>query len=237
VGSFNLPLVLEAVAQLEVEVSNIGRCSDDLVTSASVVAAPVTVLKIRGAHRRAERAIDTLRSRLLDDASDEPSREHREWTFRARAIVLALQMPELKRYEREVGTRLWPARGRFASIAELCSYILERIGEINGRWLVDRRAIDVVGCDGEAARERAYLGALTEAERGLCNIGMEPDVACLLAAGAAMSSVGFRTACRVVAALLGVSLAPAAIAATSPTGRPDVAMLTFRLSLQAEEEP
>jgi hypothetical protein len=54
------------------------------------------------------------------------------------------------------------------------------------------------------------IAAVAAAERELLLIGKHDDLASFLAVGASLTSEEFRTACRVIAALLDVALAPRA---------------------------
>ncbi|MGH7057563.1 MAG: hypothetical protein ACREFZ_06705, partial [Acetobacteraceae bacterium] len=59
-------------------------------------------------------------------------------------------------------------------------------------------------------RLRGETTAIERVERGLADLGKDPDLACFLAAGASVASERFRTACRALAAVLDVPLAPPA---------------------------
>lgn len=140
-----------------------------------------------------------VRERVLDSTS-ELSVDRRESSYRARAVVLRLQLQELRLAESEVVQHLWPAPGRFHSLDDMSSFVCDRIGRVNAGLVTARH---------EVAKDdhRALIAAVAKAEYQLVEIGRDHDLVCFLAAGAAMTSPRFRTACRVIAALLGVPLA------------------------------
>jgi len=191
-----------------------------------------TVATLHTGIDRAHRAMHALRERILD-SSLELTVERFEGAFRARAVVLQVQLQDLKRAEPEVAHRLWPA-GRFTSCVEFSSFLLDRIGRVNADWLDDRR--DASERD-EQLSHRRLIAAIAKAERALIAIGNDCDVISLLAVGASVTSTRFHTACRVIAALLAVPLAPVtsrAVRRPSLAGRLAPHAVTFTPSSEDE---
>jgi len=197
-----VPLLLEAVEQLDAELLRIHR------GTCAVAASPgehlATVTNLSRAVKRASRALRSVRENVLDSAA-ELTIDRFESAFRARTIVLQLQLQTLKQLEPQVAHRLWPASGRFQSVDDVREFLLDRIGRLNAHWAEDRRAH---ARDDERPGYRVLVAAVAKAERALTAIGEDSDVISFLAVGASLTCEDFRTACRVIAALLDVQLAP-----------------------------
>jgi len=202
VAASDLPLVLEAVGHLDHELSNLSR-SVSMLGGAASDGHVSTVATLHTGVDRAHRAMYALRDRILD-SSLELSMERFEGAFRARSAVLQVQLQLLKRAESEVTHRLWPS-GRFTSFVEFSAFLLDRLGRVNAGWIADRCE---ASADDEQVDHRKLIAAVAKAERALIAIGNDCDVISLLAVGASVTSTRFRTACRMIAALLSVPLAP-----------------------------
>jgi hypothetical protein len=204
VAATDLPLVLEAVGQLDHELVRLTR-------QAAVLAGPLaprdhvaTVTNLRRALDRANRAMHSMRERVLDSAT-ELTVDRFEQAFRARTIVLQIQLQTLKIVEPEVAHRMWPSGGRFQSVDDVSVFLLAQIGRLNASWSETRRSIKSKKVEPDF---RALIAAVATAERDLIAIGKDHDLISFLAAGASLTCDDFRTACRVIAALLDIALAP-----------------------------
>jgi hypothetical protein len=204
VAATDLPLVLEAVGQLDQELTRLTRHAAALAGPLSPRDRASTVTSLRAALDRANDAIRSMRDRVLEGAT-ELTVERFESAFRARTIVVQIQLQALKHAEPEVAHRLWPAPGRFQSVDALSSFLLDRIGRLNATWSEERRELK---SRGDNAEYRALIAAVVTAERALIAIGTDSDLISFLAVGASLTCEEFRVACRVIAALLDVPLAP-----------------------------
>jgi hypothetical protein len=238
VAATDLPLVLEAVGQLDQELTRLTRQAAAL---AAPLAAPdhvSTIANLRRALERATRAMNSMRERVLDSAT-ELTVDRFESAFRARTIVLQIQLQTLKLVEPQVAHRLWPSTGRFQSVDDVSVFLLDKIGRLNAGWSEARRLLK----NGDAEPDyRALIAAVATAEHELIAVGKNSDLISFLAAGASLTSEDFRTACRVIAALLDVGLAPLApitersIRAPSLTRRLASHSATFSTLIEYEED-
>jgi hypothetical protein len=192
-------LLIEAVDELDRELTRIIQRNSASATPAA------TIVSLRRALHRVHRASENLLDRVLDSAT-ELTADRFESAYRARTVALQIQFQALEHFEAEVAGQLWPAPGgRFQSLAQVRAHVFEGIGRANDRWFTERGLIAEVD---PSLRHRALINAVAKAERELLRLGKDDDLACFLAAGAALSSPGFRRSCRIVAALLSVPLAP-----------------------------
>jgi hypothetical protein len=197
--SHHLALVLEAVGQLERELELVRGYAD-----ARSYALGDPLADIRRVLACATGTVGILRDRLL---SSELSLEGQAAGLRARSTTILMQLVELVRAEPEVASRLWPALGRFQSVRDVSAYLVDRLTKIDTTWWTDYRAIGRERSTRAEIRRREYQRAFVLADEAITSIGRDADLACFLAAGAAVSSRSFSTACRVLAALLDVPLA------------------------------
>jgi hypothetical protein len=138
-----------------------------------------------------------------------------ELALRARTLVLRAQLELLCEELREPGAHAravgWFA-GRFKGIADVDTYIRERLDRIHGLWLPYRH--DQPQPDGMTDPERAslYRTMVRVAQRQLQALCDEPDLAEFLAGGlAATDLVEVHLACRQIVTVLGLpSSGPAA---------------------------
>lgn len=200
VAASDLPLVLQAVGELDRELTQLTRHASVLDTPVPTRDYATILRKLRASVGRTSHAMGLVQERVLDSTS-ELSVDRLASSYRGRAVVLRLQLQELRLTEPEVVQHLWPAPGRFHSLDDMSSFVCDRIGRVNAGLVAARH---------DAAKDdhRALVAAVAKAEHQLLEIGRDNDLVCFLAAGAAMTSPRFRTACRVIAALLGVPLAP-----------------------------
>lgn len=201
----DLPLVLEAVEALGAELARLTQQATSLGGVLSARERAATVTKLRRAQASVNRALAAVRDSVLESA-DELSIERFESAFRARSIVLQLQLQRLKQIEPQVAHRLWPASGRFKSVDDVSAFVLDRIGRLNAAWSEERRGVR----QNHSPDSPTLIAAVARAEHALIAIGKDSDVASFLAVGASLTCEEFRTPCRVIAALLAVALAPLA---------------------------
>jgi len=204
VAATDLPLVLEAVGQLDHELVRLTRQAAVLTGPLAPRDHVATIANLRRALDRANHAMRSMRERVLDSAT-ELTVDRFESAFRARTLVLQIQLQTLKILEQEVAHRLWPSSGRFQSVDDVSVFLLAQIGRLNAGWSEARRLLT-----GKASEpdHRALIAAVETAERDLIAIGKDHDMISFVAAGASLTCEDFRTACRVIAALLDIALAP-----------------------------
>ena len=205
VAASDLPLVLEAVGNLDQELDRVTRHATALGASLTAHDQRAAASKLYKAITRATYAARSIRNSVLDSAT-ELTIDRFESAFRARTVVIQIQLKVLAHVEPQIAHRLWPSPGRFTSVAEVGAFLLEGIGRANAEWHDGRRAIHAD--EGGAAHSALLVAA--SAERCVIELGRDADLALFLAAGASLTCVVFRTSCRVIAALLDVPLAPLA---------------------------
>jgi hypothetical protein len=203
VAASDLPLVLEAIGHLDLELERLTHQASDLVAPSSIGDRASTAIGFRKAIERSNRALCALRERVLDSTS-RLTLPRFESALRARTSVLQVQLHELTLAEADSATRLWPC-GRFGSLVDVSAHVLDRLGRVNAMWLEARRSL---GADEDGADHRRLIAAVAQAERDLIAIGRDIDLISFLAAGASVAPVRFRLACRVIAALFEVPLGP-----------------------------
>lgn len=147
-------------------------------------------------------ALASLRECAIEGAFAGDSLGGRAAELRARANVLVGQLQVLSDASCAAAAPLWPT-GRFRSMRDVVACVVAGLARVD---------------------LTSHESAFDAAERAFYAIGMDADLACFLAAGASMAMPRLRAACRVIAALLGVALAPA----TSMTCTPTVAASAVR---------
>jgi hypothetical protein len=207
VAPFHLALVLDAVAQLHLQLTTALGHADVLVANSEPAAD-----EFRGMRRSLEDAtalVHRLAWCVMSDAVIEIE-SHRETTLRDRAAAVVMQLAELRLAEPEMrghGNELFP--GRFHGLADVTVYVLSRITEINEARIRARLAAEssTDGLDiGHVPRADAYKLALDRIERGFAKIGHDADLQCFLQHGARVRSTSLRIACRTIAILLDVPI-------------------------------
>ena len=174
-----------------------------------------------------------MRERILESAT-ELSVERIELAYRARSLSLQIQLQELWIAAPGVDDLLWP--GRFQSLGDVSSYLLGAIGRVDATWLEHRR---FAGDVSPSCRPRTLIHAAAAAESALLAVGRDADLVSFLSAGVTVGSEPFRTACRVISALLNVT--PVAIAShtlrnPSLVGRISLSAVTFASTSLTDEE-
>ena len=237
VAASDLPLVLEAVGNLDQELERLTRHASALGASLTAHDQRAAASKLYKAITRATYAARSIRNSVLDSAT-ELTIDRFASAFRARTVVIQIQLKVLAHVEPQIAHRLWPSPGRFTSVAEVGAFLLEGLGRANAQWHDGRRAIHA---DEGGAAHNLLLVAAASAERCVIELGRDTDLALFLAAGASLTCDEFRTPCRVLAALLDVPLAPLARAterslrASTLAHRLSPFPATFSTAVDAEE--
>lgn len=122
----------------------------------------------------------------------------RESEVLGRCVRVLLHVAALKLAADELPEGFWRAETVFTSVDDVARDVSARIKHA----LDEYRALPIDGQHGTRCT------VLVEIERSLFAIGRDPAIACFLAAGASVRSRRVREACRGLAALLGLALAP-----------------------------
>lgn len=198
-ANVRLILLLEALAQLERDTTTVVRHADALVTSGR----STEVAHLRAALDQAVLSMRDLRRRTLDNCTD-IAVEHQELCLRTRAAVVLMQLADLREVEAELPPGTLRVRGRFQRVHDLATFLLDRIGRVNGRAATARREVERAKdlAHDRSARQARYGLILTEADRSFTALGSEPDVVAFLEAGELVASERFRFACSTIAMVL-----------------------------------
>jgi hypothetical protein len=191
--SIYVPLVLEAIEQLEGELVRVHHNVRGI--AAWPASSSVEIASIRASIRRARGVTWGLRGHTLALGENDDSDTIRASSLRARAIVMAIHLSEMERLGR--GLAEHPI-GRFPDVDAFKDHLLGEVGRINATWMSEAKQAISHG----ASDERDTL-ARTEA--AYAALGRQRDVAEILAWGAARPSLAFSTACRVLALMLDAS--------------------------------
>jgi hypothetical protein len=133
-----------------------------------------------------------------------------ELTLRARGMVLVGQLALIKDALREPAARArtcgWFG-GRFHGIDEMTAFIQERLTNIHEIWMPYRQdRLQPAGMT-EAERVSVYRTVVRVAQRALCELRNEPEVARLLESGIAATDVPeIHVACKRIATVLSVQI-------------------------------
>jgi len=194
VGDTNLPLLLEALGSVDAELARIHYALRDL--AAWPASDSPDLARARVAIQRGFAGVRSMRALLVQRGDD--YYESRASSLRARAIVVLLQLVELRGHD--VGDVL----GRsFASLEAFIAHVLAEVGRANTRW---------IGHSGDAS-------ALLRAEQAFAEIGHDPSVASVLARAALSKNPQVRLTCATLGALLGstVELTVSSMSSSSPS--------------------
>src|SRR3569833_2844635 len=192
VAATDLPRVLEAVGNLDQELERLTRHASALGASMTAHDQRTAASKLYKAITRATHAARSIRNSVLDSAT-ELTIDRFESAFRARTIVIQIQLKVLAHVEPQIAHRLWPSPGRFTSVAEVGAFLLEGLGRASAQWRDGRRAIHA---DEGGAAHNLLLVAAASAERCVIELGRDTDLALFLAAGASLTCDEIRTPCR-----------------------------------------
>lgn len=158
-----------------------------------------SVVTLRALLRRALLTMRDLRTELVEASIAAQSIDRRESSLHARTVVLVLQLAELKAAEHELPTDFWSTCRTYSSITEVSRFLCAEVGRVNAAYLAERRRAHP-----EDASARTI--AISNAENAIEAIGVDPDFACFIAAGASLRSDRFRIAARMIGTLLGIPL-------------------------------
>lgn len=122
----------------------------------------------------------------------------REDALRDRCIEILFQLCELKAAAPQIPSHICDSK-RGLPVDDVCMRIACAVGRVMASYSAERE---------RALAERRETIALGLAEQAIEDIGRLPDVACVLAVGASLQSERVRQACRNIAALVGLWLAP-----------------------------
>lgn len=122
----------------------------------------------------------------------------RESEVLGRCVRVLLHAAALKLAARELPEGFWSAESVFTSVDDVVSDVSARL----------KRALDEYRAPPMDGQPGTRCIGLVEIERSILAIGRDPAIACFLAAGASIRSRRVREACRGLAALLGLALAP-----------------------------
>jgi hypothetical protein len=178
-----LDSVLEQLLHLERELALVQARLTELMLGGGRDLEPLTLIV-----GHVVSTVALLRERVLESAVAEPTVERRSSALHSRLCIVAMQLHELAASEPDVAAPLWTA-GRFRSVRDLVEYVTAALAHIDASQLGAMPAID--------AAEAAWNA-----------LGGSADLSCFLAAGASVACVRFRNACRMLAGVLGVALAP-----------------------------
>jgi hypothetical protein len=120
-----------------------------------------------------------------------------EDALRTRTGMIAQQLVQLSVAASELPRGFWPAGG-FTSIVDVTSWLSNELGRVNAAYLTQRRRS---GLDEEQA-----LQVVVAAELAVDAIGRIPAVATFLVKGANVEGARLKFACRMLLALLDVSV-------------------------------
>lgn len=208
-------LVLDTAGRLDRDLATVAKYVDDLrdrlhgdARGSFLVQAVARVIVIA----------QLLRTQALD-AAVEPeavSIEFHERALRARMNIVVRAMFALKQHERWL--TLPTAVGRFATLRDFSVYVTDQVAQIHCRWLEARGTEQRLD---SAARQALTYSALDDAEIAFERLGRDPDVEQFLCVGAANACEAIATACRELAATMGVALTSSdeGRAMTQPNGR------------------
>ncbi len=122
----------------------------------------------------------------------------RESEVLGRCVRVLLHVAALKLAADELPEGFWHAESVFSSVDDVARDVTVRI----------KHALDDYRASPLDEQHQTRCTVLVEIERSLIAIGRDPAIACFIAAGASVRSRRVREACRGLAALLGLALAP-----------------------------
>ncbi len=208
VAGIHIAQVLELLAELDRELALASGCVGQLVRASRDGADTGAALRdLRVAHTLLRAKISLIRARTLDDAASDD--DAREASLRGRTNLILTNLATLA--SEPVSRKAFV--GRFASLVDVRTYLLDRIGRINAGWLCEKRARARVARSAVAHEALARV-ALANAESAYALIGRDLDLAHFLRVGTVSPSEAVRTACHEIAAVVDPT---GSIAPTQPT--------------------
>ena len=200
-ATFDLALVLQALTRLDIELVRLQSHADRL--NAPWAGGPAMVA-LYDVLRRVSSAMRELRERVLDTTPSDAV-DLREGALQARIVVTTLQLSELQAAESTVSREFWMMTRHFDRVVDVAIVLNRELGRVNAEYAAEKKQL--LSCGASESHHEA-IALIERAERAVDAIGQEPSLACFLAAGASVSAERFRSACRTIAMLLGVPLAP-----------------------------
>ena len=187
-----VPLLLEAVEQLNTELLRIHHCVREVAVRSCGTEAEIA--SVRGSLRRAFSATRAIHDCAMIE--DEIPGDLRVSSLRARAVVVALRCADLGRVSR--GLVNYIPIGQFVTVDAFTDHVLDQIGRINATW-----SIEV----GEAAASHLWSPreSLMRAEAAYADIGRNPDVQRFLQWAIAHGPIGVSEASVEIARVLEVA--------------------------------
>lgn len=185
-------VLLETLARLTVEL----RHTQQGLTS--LAADPTAITSSRMSLRRALQLVRELQEYALSAVRDKESGEVRARALRSRGVLVALHLSDLERAARGVSFADLPG-ATFLDARAFADHVLQSVGRINARWCIQYSMV-------VPRAHRAAVQIIEAAEADYAAIGRQPVVERFLTWGLASPSGSFRSACRVVAVLLGRGL-------------------------------
>ncbi len=146
---------------------------------------------MRAALRRAFGTVRAICEYVIESCEVETS-GMRASALRARGVVLAIELSELKRMECGSAESGWPSH-RFADAEMFREYLLGEVGRINARWIASHKQAIANELEIVEGGESAYVA-----------LGCDPAVAEVLAWGWSVAPQAMRRPWRIIASLLGV---------------------------------
>jgi hypothetical protein len=204
-------LVLEAAEQLDAELRRLHHGLRDV--AAWPRSSGQEVANMRAALRRAFGTVRAICEYVIECSEVETS-GMRASALRARGVVLAIELSELKRMECGATGSGWPSH-RFADVEMFREYLLGEVGRINSRWIASQKQAIANELEIVEGGETAYVA-----------LGCDPDVAEVLAWGWSVAPQAMRRPWRIIASLLGVVCSRQAVTAV------ELPALTRRLATQ-----
>ena len=201
-AALDLAFVLEALTRLDLELVRLQNQADRLSAPWAGGTAMVALYVVL---RRVSSAMRELRESVLDSTTPSKTVDLREAALQARIVVTSLQLSELQAAESTVPREFWHSTRHFDGVLDVAIVLNRELGRVNAEYVAQKKRL--TARDPSESYDPA-LALVERAERAVDAIGQEPSLACFLAAGASVSAERFRSACRTIAILLSVPLAP-----------------------------
>lgn len=193
-------LALDTAGRLDRELATLASYVDDL---RDLIRSDSRGALLVHAVARVIATAQDLRTQALEGALElvaDPVEIH-EHALRARISILVRGLYAIKQGEAAVPAAAFASR--FCSLRDFNRYLIDRVAHLHERWLEQRRAEQSL--DATARRVLAHA-ALDDAEIAFERLGRDADLESFLRAGSASASESVATACREIAASLGMTI-------------------------------
>ena len=202
VDSPYLVVALDTAGRLDQGLATVAGCLNDV---ADVLSRDARTAFLPGAIEMVLATARLLRADVLDaiGTSAEAPIEIDERAVLARIRVVMRALRVLRRCESAVPRAALV--GRFGSVRDVSTFLVDQIAQIYARWIEQRGDIEVRE---SATRSALAYAAADDAEIGFALLGRDASLTTFLRTGAASDVEAVRAACREIAATLGLTLAP-----------------------------